>query len=80
MTMQQSRATNLGKPVLIQRSTRLSLSQVNEGYFERLAAFGIACIAAAVVGKLVMTALQPKDRVQGPASIEPQKHDARLRS
>jgi len=56
------------------------MPQVNEDYFERLAAFGIACIAAAVVGKLVMTALQPKDRVEGPASIEPQKRGTQLRS
>jgi hypothetical protein len=33
---------------------------VDEQYFEKLAAFGLACLAAAVVGKLVITVLTPK--------------------
>jgi len=60
MTMQQSRVTNLERPILVRQSSQISLPQVDERYFERLAAFGIACLAAAIVGKLVMTALTPK--------------------
>jgi len=33
---------------------------MDEHYFEKLAAFGLACLAAAIVGKLVMTALTPR--------------------
>jgi len=58
--MQQSRVTNLERPILVRQSSQISLPQVDERYFERLAAFGIACLAAAIVGKLVMTALTPK--------------------
>lgn len=31
--------------------------QVDENYFDRLAAFGLACLIAAIVGKLVMSSL-----------------------
>jgi hypothetical protein len=31
--------------------------EVDEQYFEKLAAFGLACLAAAVVGKLIMGSL-----------------------
>jgi len=58
--MQQSRVTNLQRPIVVQQSAQAGLPQVDERYFERLAAFGIACLAAAIVGKLVMTALTPK--------------------
>jgi len=57
MTTQQSKVINLQRPIPIQQSTQISLPQVDEHYFERLAAFGLACLAAAIVGKLVMTAL-----------------------
>jgi len=60
MTMQQSRVTNLERPILVRQSSQISLPQVDERYFERLAAFGLACLAAAIVGKLVITALTPK--------------------
>lgn len=50
----------LEKRVLSGQSTQFSLSQVDEGYFEKLAAFGIACLAAAIVGKFVMAALTPQ--------------------
>jgi hypothetical protein len=33
---------------------------VDEVYFEKMAAFGLACLAAAVIGKLVMAVLMPK--------------------
>lgn len=59
-TMQQRRVINLQRPILTQRSTQISLPQVDEQYFEKLAAFGLACLAAAVVGKLVITVLTPK--------------------
>jgi len=60
MTMQQSRVTNLQRPMLVRQSTQTSLPQMNEHYFDRLAAFGLACLAAAIVGKLLLTALTPK--------------------
>ena len=60
MITQDSRVANLQRPILVQQSTQLNVPQVDERYFERLAAFGIACLAAAIVGKLVMTALTPK--------------------
>ncbi len=60
MITQDSRVANLQRPILVQQSTQLNVHQVDERYFERLAAFGIACLAAAIVGKLVMTALTPK--------------------
>jgi len=50
----------LEKRVLSGQSTQFSLSQVDEGYFEKLAAFGIACLAAAIVGKLTMSVLTPR--------------------
>ena len=31
--------------------------QIDENYFDRLAAFGLACLMAAIVGKLVMAQL-----------------------
>ena len=57
MTMQQPRAPNPQRPVLLQQSTHTTLPQVDEHYFDRLAAFGLACLAAAIVGKLLLTAL-----------------------
>ena len=60
MTMQQSKVTNLQRPISVRQPIQISPPQVDEHYFERLAAFGIACLAAAIVGKLVMTALTPK--------------------
>ena len=50
----------LEKPALSGRSTQLSPPQVDEGYFEKLAAFGIACLAAAIVGNLTMAVLTPR--------------------
>ena len=61
MTMQQSKVTNLQRPISVRQPIQISPPQVDEHYFERLAAFGIACLAAAIVGKLVMTALTPKE-------------------
>ena len=40
----------------------LSVPQPDEAYFDRLAAFGVACLVAAVVGKLLVTNLSPKQR------------------
>ncbi len=60
MTMQHSKVTNLQRPIVVQQSAHASLPQVDEHYFERLAAFGLACVAAAIVGKLLMPALTPK--------------------
>lgn len=31
--------------------------QIDENYFDRLAAFGLACLMAAIIGKLVMESL-----------------------
>lgn len=60
MTMQHSRIVNLQRPLLVQQSTKINLPNVDEQYFDRLAAFGLACLAAAIVGKLVITILTPK--------------------
>jgi len=50
----------LEKSVLSGQSTRFSPPQEDESYFEKLAAFGIACLAAAIVGKLTMAVLTPR--------------------
>jgi hypothetical protein len=60
MTMQDSRVASLQRPILVRQSTQLSAPQMDERYFDKLAAFGLACLAAAIVGKLVMTALTQK--------------------
>ena len=52
----------LEKPVPSGQSTQISPPKVDESYFEKLAAFGIACLAAAVVGKLTMAALTPEPK------------------
>lgn len=54
--------TKLEKPVLSGQSARFSPPQVDEDYFEKLAAFGIACLAAAIVGKLTMAVLDPQHK------------------
>lgn len=60
MITQDSKIANVQKSVWVKQSTQLSPPQLDESYFEKLAAFGLACFAAAIVGKLVMTALTPK--------------------
>lgn len=50
----------LEKPVLSRQSLQFSPPQADESYFEKLAAFGLACLAAAIVGKLMMTVLTPQ--------------------
>ncbi|MEA1872091.1 MAG: hypothetical protein U9M91_01680 [Chloroflexota bacterium] len=50
----------LEKPALSGRFAQFSPPQADESYFEKLAAFGLACLAAAIVGKLTMTALTPR--------------------
>ncbi len=65
MAIQNSRVANLQRPIWARQSTQLSLPQVDERYFEKLAAFGLACLAAAIVGKLVITALTPKQPSRG---------------
>jgi len=52
--------TKLEKPVQSGQSIQFSLPQVDESYFDKLAAFGLACLAAAIVGKLAMAALTPR--------------------
>ena len=52
--------TKLEKPVQRGQSIQFGLARVDESYFEKLAAFGIACLAAAIVGKLTMAALTPQ--------------------
>ena len=39
---------------------RLTPPQADEAYFDKLAAFGVACVVAAVVGKLLLTSVSPK--------------------
>jgi hypothetical protein len=60
MTMQQSRIANLQRPILVRKYAPSDLPKLDEQYFDRLAAFGLACLAAAIVGKLLMTALTPQ--------------------
>jgi len=50
----------LENPVLSGQATQFRTPQVDENYFDKLAAFGIACLAAAIVGKLTMAALTHK--------------------
>lgn len=50
----------LEKPTLSGQLTQFSPPQVDESYFEKLAAFGLACLAAAIVGKLTMAVLTPQ--------------------
>lgn len=52
--------TKLERPVQSRQSTQFSLPRVDESYFDKLAAFGLACLAAAIVGKLTMAALTPQ--------------------
>jgi len=59
MAMQRN-PTKLEKPALSGQSPRFSPPQLDESYFEKLAAFGLACLAAAIVGKLTMAALSPR--------------------
>ena len=50
----------LEKPTVSGQPTQFSPPRVDESYFEKLAAFGIACLAAAIVGKLTMAVLNPR--------------------
>ena len=59
MAMQHN-PTKLEKPALSGQLPQFSPSQVDESYFERLAVFGLACLAAAIVGRLTMAALTPQ--------------------
>jgi hypothetical protein len=52
--------TKLERPVQSRQSTQFNLPRVDESYFDRLAVFGLACLAAAIVGKLTMAALTPQ--------------------
>ena len=54
--------TKLERPVQSRQSTQFSLPRIDESYFEKLAAFGLACLAAAIVGKLTMAALTPQHK------------------
>lgn len=50
----------LERPVQSGQSTQFSLPRADESYFEKLAVFGLACLAAGIVGKLTMAALTPQ--------------------
>lgn len=50
----------LENPVLSRQPIQFSPPQPDERYFEKLAAYGLACLAAAIVGKLMMTVLTPQ--------------------
>lgn len=56
----QSSPIKLEKRTLPRQPTQFSPPQVDENYFEKLAAFGLACLVAAIVGKLTMAVLTPK--------------------
>ncbi len=44
----------------IRKPTQVSPTNMDEHYFDRMAAFGLACLAAAIVGKLVIQALSKR--------------------
>jgi hypothetical protein len=69
MAMQRN-PTKLEKPALSGQLAQFSPPQVDESYFERLAVFGIACLVAAIVGKLTMTILSPHHKRQLPNTLE----------
>ncbi len=56
----QSSPIKLEKRTLSGQPTQFSPPQVDENYFEKLAAFGLACLVAAIVGKLTMAVLTPQ--------------------
>jgi len=62
--------TKLERPVQSRQSTQFSLPRIDESYFEKLAAFGIACLAAAIVGKLMMAVLTPRHERQSANTLE----------
>ncbi len=66
----QSSPIKLEKRTLPGQPTQFSPPQLDESYFEKLAAFGIACLAAAIVGKLTMTILSPHHKRQLPNTLE----------
>jgi hypothetical protein len=49
--------TKLERPVQSGQSTQFNVPRIDESYFDKLAVFGLACLAAAIVGKLTMAAL-----------------------
>ncbi len=61
MRVEQSRINNLQRPLLVQRPGQASLPQLDEHYFDKLAAFGLACLAAGIVGKLVVESLRKRN-------------------
>ena len=71
MITQDSKIANPQKTVWAKQSTQLSPPQIDERYFEKLAAFGLACFAAAIVGKLVMTTLTPRRTSGGTTDSAP---------
>ena len=58
--VQESRIPNVQRPILVQPLSQTSLPKPDEHYFDKLAAFGIACLAAAIVGKAVLASLNRK--------------------
>jgi hypothetical protein len=54
--------TKLERPVQSGQSIRFDVARIDESYFDKLLAFGLACLAAAIVGKLTMAALTPQYR------------------
>lgn len=48
-------------PIVVRQNNQLSLPTVDDTYFDKLAAFGLACVASAIVGKLLLEALTPHD-------------------
>jgi hypothetical protein len=52
--------TKLERPVQSEQSIRFDVTRIDESYFDKLLVFGLACLAAAIVGKLTMAALTPQ--------------------
>jgi len=53
----QPSPVKLEKTTLSGQLIQFSPPRVDESYFEKLAVFGIACLVAAIVGRLTMAAL-----------------------
>ncbi len=60
MTKNQPVAPHRQGPILVQQCVEANMPepQADEQYFDRLVAFGVASLVAAVIGKLLLTALR----------------------
>ena len=59
MVIQTSKTANVQYSGWVRQPAKVTPPEIDEHYFEKMAAFGLACLAAAIVGQLVMTSLSP---------------------